>query len=391
MHVKTMSDQKLKNRRVLIRMDLNAPLKNGRVESDARLRAAIPTISQALAQGAAVLLMSHLGRPLEGAFDPAYSMRPVAERLGELLGQPVRLEGDWLDGVDVHPGEVCLMENVRFNAGEKANDPELGRRMARLCDVFVMDAFGTAHRAHASTNAVTRFAPIACAGPLFIRELRTLGQALRAPARPVTAILGGSKVSTKLTMLHALLGRVDRLIVGGGIANSFLAATGRDIGTSMYEPELLDEARDILRKAKLAGVDIPLPEDMVCATSFSEHASAQERDAGDVAGNEMILDIGQKTSRKYAEILRDSGTIFWNGPVGVFEFERFGQGTRAISQAVADSPAYSIAGGGDTLAAIDKYGVAGNISFISTGGGAFMEFMEGKKLPALAALEERAR
>jgi len=390
MNVKTMSDQKLKNRRVLIRMDLNTPLKDGRVASDARLRAALPTIRQALHAGAAVILMSHLGRPREGAFDPAFSMRPVAERLSWLLGQNVRLQSDWLDGVDVRPGEVCLVENVRFNPGEKANDPELGRRMARLCDVFVMDAFGTAHRAHASTHAVAGYAPIACAGPLLTRELRTLGQAMRAPARPVTAIVGGSKVSTKLTMLHALLGRVDRLILGGGIANSFLAASGRAIGASLHEPELLDEARDILREARLAGVDIPLPEDMLCATSFSEHATPRERDAGDVAGDEMILDIGSKTSRKYAEILRDSATIFWNGPVGVFEFESFGQGTRAISQAVADSPAYSIAGGGDTLAAIDKYGVAGNISYISTGGGAFMEFMEGKKLPALAALEERA-
>lgn len=390
MHVKTMSDQKLKNRRVLIRMDLNAPLKDGRVTSDARLRAALPTIRQTLEAGAAVLLMSHLGRPKEGGFDPAYSMRPVAERLSWLLGQNVRLQRDWLDGVDLRPGEVVLAENVRFNAGEKANDPELGRRMARLCDVFVMDAFGTAHRAHASTHAVARYAPIACAGPLFLRELRTLGQALRAPARPVTAIIGGSKVSTKLSMLHALLGRVDRLIVGGGIANCFLAASGRGIGISLSEPDMLDEARDILREARLAGVDIPLPEDMICATGLSDDAPASEREAGDVQGDEMILDIGQKTSRRYADILRDSGTIFWNGPVGVFECDRFAQGTRAISQAVADSPAYSIAGGGDTLAAIDKYGVAGNISYISTGGGAFMEFMEGKKLPALAALEERA-
>lgn len=390
MNVKTMSDQKLKNRRVLIRMDLNAPLKNGRVESDARLRAAVPTIRQALGQGAAVLLMSHLGRPGEGGFDPDYSMQPIAERLAELLGQAIRLERDWLDGVDLRPGEVCLVENVRFNCGEKANDPELGRRMARLCDVFVMDAFGTAHRAHASTHAVARYAPIACAGPLLTRELRTLGQALRAPVRPVTAIVGGSKVSTKLSTLHALLGRVDRLIVGGGIANSFLAASGRNIGVSLHEPELLKEARDILREAKLAGVDIPLPEDMVCATGISDDSPACERDAGDVPGNEMILDIGHNTSRKYSEILMDSGTIFWNGPVGVFECDRFGQGTRAISLAVAQSPAYSIAGGGDTLAAIDKYGVAGNISFISTGGGAFLEFLEGKKLPALAALEERA-
>lgn len=390
MNVKTMSDQKLKNRRVLIRMDLNTPLAGGRVGSDARLRAALPTVRQALDQGAALILMSHLGRPKEGVFDPAYSMSPVAERMAWLLGQSIRLEHDWLDGVDVRPGEVVLVENVRFNTGEKVNDPELGRRMARLCDVYVMDAFGTAHRAHASTSAVARFAPIACSGPLLTRELRALGLALRAPARPVTAIVGGSKVSTKLSMLHALLGRVDRLILGGGIVNTFLAASGLNIGTSLYEPERLSEARDILREAKLAGVDIPLPEDMVCATAISDEAQAWERDAGDVADNEMILDIGRRTSRKYTEILRDSGTIFWNGPVGVFECERFGQGTKAISLAVAESPAYSIAGGGDTLAAIDKYGVAGNISFISTGGGAFLEFLEGKKLPALAALEERA-
>ncbi|MBU1230131.1 MAG: phosphoglycerate kinase [Proteobacteria bacterium] len=390
MNVKTMSDQKLKNRRVLIRMDLNAPLDKGLVASDARLRAALPTVRQALDEGAAVILMSHLGRPREGAFDAAHSMRPVARRLAELLGRPIRLEPDWLDGVDVRPGEVCLVENVRFNNGEKANDPELGRRMARLCDVFVMDAFGTAHRAHASTHAVARFAPIACAGPLLTREFRTLGQALRAPARPVTAIVGGSKVSTKLTMLHALLGRVDRLILGGGIANSFLAATGRNVGASLHEPDLLQEARDILREAELAGVDIPLPVDTVCATGLSDQAQARERDAGDVAADEMILDIGPRTSRNYTDILMDSGTILWNGPVGVFECDRFGQGTRAISLAVAESPAYSIAGGGDTLAAIDKYGVAEDISYISTGGGAFMEFMEGKKLPALAALEERA-
>jgi phosphoglycerate kinase len=303
----------------------------------------------------------------------------VAERLSCLLGRHIRLERRWLDGVDLRPGEIAMAENVRFNAGEKANDPELGRRMARLCDVFVMDAFGSAHRAHASTSAVARYAPVACAGPLLLRELRALGLALRAPARPVTAIVGGSKVSTKLSMLHALLGRVDRLILGGGIANTFLAASGQPVGASLFEPELMEEARDILREARLAGVEIPLPEDAVCATAISDDAPAVERRAGEIAEGEMILDIGEKTCRRYAEILRDSATIFWNGPVGVFECERFGRGTRAVSRAVAESPAYSVAGGGDTLAAIDKFGVAGGISYISTGGGAFLELLEGKR------------
>jgi phosphoglycerate kinase len=390
MSVKTMSELDLDGKRVLIREDLNVPLRDGRVTDDTRIRAAVPTIEQALAAGARVLVMSHLGRPEEGRFDPAASMAPVAARLGELLGREVRVERDWLDGVEVAPGEVVLCENVRFNAGEKKDDDTLARRMAALCDVFVMDAFGTAHRAQASTHGVARFAPEACAGPLLAAELDALGKALEAPARPMIAIVGGSKVSTKLTVLESLSQKVDQLIVGGGIANTFIAAAGYPVGKSLYEADLVDEARRLMEAARAKGGEIPVPEDVVVATAFAEDAEATVRPVDQVAEDELILDIGPATAARYAAYLERAGTIVWNGPVGVFEFDQFGAGTRALAEAIAASPAFSIAGGGDTLAAIAKYGIADRVSYISTGGGAFLEFLEGKKLPAVTALEARA-
>jgi phosphoglycerate kinase len=390
MSVKTMSELDLDGKRVLIREDLNVPLRDGRVTDDTRIRAAVPTIEQALAAGARVLVMSHLGRPEEGRFDPAASMAPVAARLGELLGREVRVERDWLDGVEVAPGEVVLCENVRFNAGEKKDDDTLARRMAALCDVFVMDAFGTAHRAQASTHGVARFAPEACAGPLLAAELDALGKALEAPARPMIAIVGGSKVSTKLTVLESLSQKVDQLIVGGGIANTFIAAAGYSVGKSLYEADLVDEARRLMEAARAKGGEIPVPEDVVVATAFAEDAEATVRPVDQVSEDELILDIGPATAARYAAYLERAGTIVWNGPVGVFEFDQFGAGTRALAEAIAASPAFSIAGGGDTLAAISKYGIADRVSYISTGGGAFLEFLEGKKLPAVAALEARA-
>jgi phosphoglycerate kinase len=390
MSVKTMSELGLDGKRVLIREDLNVPLRDGRVTDDTRIRAAIPTIDQALAAGARVLVMSHLGRPEEGRFDPAASMAPVAARLGELLGREVRVERDWLDGVEVAPGEVVLCENVRFNAGEKKDDETLARRMAALCDVFVMDAFGTAHRAQASTHGVARFAPEACAGPLLAAELEALGKALEAPARPMIAIVGGSKVSTKLTVLESLSQKVDQLIVGGGIANTFIAAAGYPVGKSLYEADLVDEARRLMEAARAQGGEIPVPEDVVVATAFAEDAEATVKPVDRVAEDELILDIGPATAARYAAYLERAGTIVWNGPVGVFEFDQFGAGTRALAEAIAASPAFSIAGGGDTLAAIAKYGIADRVSYISTGGGAFLEFLEGKTLPAVAALEARA-
>lgn len=386
-----MQDLDLAGRRVLVREDLNVPIENGRVGSDARIRAALPTIRLALDKGAAVLLMSHLGRPKEGEFDPAFSLAPVARHLGELLGQPVRLAQDWLDGVEVAPGEVVLCENVRFNPGEKKDDEGLARRMAALCDVFVMDAFGTAHRAQASTHGVARFAPVACAGPLLAAELEALGRALRDPARPLVAIVGGSKVSTKLTVLDTLLERVDQLIVGGGIANNFIAAAGHGVGRSLLEPDLLDETRRLVAKAGARGAAIPLPTDVVVAAGLEAQHPADIRAVDAVGAEEMILDVGPATAAAYADILARAGTIVWNGPVGVFEDARFAAGTRALAEAVAASPAFSIAGGGDTLAALDAFGLTDRVSYVSTGGGAFLEFLEGRTLPAVAALEARAR
>ena len=386
-----MENQDLAGKRVMIREDLNVPVSDGRVTSDARIRAALPTIRMALDKGAAVLLLSHLGRPVEGEPDPQYSLQPVAARLSELLGRPVRLQADWLAGVDIEPGEVVLCENVRFNKGEKKNDEALARRMAGLCDVFVMDAFGTAHRAQASTEGIVRQAPVACAGPLLSRELDALRKALHNPARPMLAIVGGAKVSTKLTVLESLLDKVDGLIVGGGIANTFIAASGHDVGKSLYEPDLLHEAQRLIQKAHAGGGSIPIPRDVVVAKSFSADAEPLVRNVDQVRPDEMILDIGPLTAVEYSEIIAGAGTIIWNGPLGVFEFPHFAAGTRAMAEAIERSSAYSLAGGGDTLAAIDQFGVTDAISYISTGGGAFLEFVEGKTLPAVAALEAVAR
>ena len=385
-----MENLDLAGKRVMIREDLNVPVSDGRVTSDARIRASIPTIRMAIDKGAAVLLLSHLGRPVEGEANPEFSLQPVADRLGELLGCDVRLEKDWLSGVDVEPGQVVLCENVRFNAGEKSNDEKLARAMAALCDVFVMDAFGTAHRAQASTEGVTRFAPRACAGLLLSRELDALRKGLERPERPMLAIVGGSKVSTKLTVLDTLLDKVDELIVGGGIANTFIAASGYNVGKSLYEPDLIHEAQRLIQKAHDKGGSIPIPQDVVVADSFSADARATVRKVDQVGHDEMILDIGPLTAMAYSEIISGVGTIIWNGPVGVFEFKRFAAGTRAIAEAIERSSAYSIAGGGDTLAAIDQFGVKDDISYISTGGGAFLEFVEGKPLPAVVALEAAA-
>ena len=390
MTVLRMTDLDLRGKRVLIREDLNVPVEEGVISSDARIRAALPTLRAATAAGARVIVLSHLGRPKEGEFSAADSLAPVAARLGELLGHPVRLQRDWLDGVDCAPGEVVLCENVRFNKGEKKDDEVLARRMAALCDVFVMDAFGTAHRAEASTHGVARFAPIACAGPLLVGELDALSRALARPARPLVAIVAGSKVSTKLTVLESLLGKVDKLIVGGGIANTFLAANGIAVGKSLHEPDMLDTARALLGQAAARGAEIPLPTDVVVAEEFSPTAVATVRPVGEIRPHELILDIGPQTAARFAGLLAGAGTILWNGPVGVFEFDQFGVGTEVLAKAVAASPAFSLAGGGDTLAAIEKYGVASGISYISTGGGAFLEFVEGKTLPAVAMLESRA-
>jgi len=390
MKVLRMTDTDLRNKRVLIREDLNVPVQGGTVTSDARIRAALATIRYALDQHARVFILSHLGRPKEGEADPALTLAPVAARLSELLGKPVPLRRDWLDGVDCAPGSAVLCENVRFLPGEKQDDPQLARRLAALCDVFVMDAFGTAHRAEASTHGVARFAPVACAGPLLVGELEALERALRNPARPLVAIVGGSKVSTKLTVLEALLERVDQLIVGGGIANTFLAATGIDVGKSLCEMEMLDVARRLMDRARARGAEIPLPSDVVVGREFAATAHADVRPVREVRGDEMILDIGPDTADRCSALLQAAGTIIWNGPVGVFEFEQFGEGTRAIATSVARSKAFSLAGGGDTLAAIEKYGVEDGISYVSTGGGAFLEFVEGKTLPAVAVLEQRA-
>jgi phosphoglycerate kinase len=386
-----MSEMPLAGKRVLIREDFNVPVENGVVTSDVRIRAALPTLTRALDSGAAVIVLSHLGRPEEGKPDPELSLEPVAQRLRELIQRPVRFAQEWLDGVDAAPGQLVLCENVRFNKGEKKDDEALARRLAKLCDVFVMDAFGTAHRAEASTHGVVRFAPIACAGPLLAAELDALARALEKPARPLLAIVGGSKVSTKLTVLEALLAKVDQLIVGGGIANTFLAAQGHPIGKSLHEPDLVDTARRLAERAQAEGRSIPVPTDVVVARELSADAKGATRTVDRVAADEMILDIGPQTAAAFCKLIAGAGTILWNGPVGVFEHDAFGGGTRAIAEAIAASPAYSLAGGGDTLAAIDKYGVAAGISYISTGGGAFLEFVEGKTLPAVAALEVRAR
>jgi phosphoglycerate kinase len=388
MSVIKMDEVDLSGQRVLIREDLNVPITDGEITSDVRIRAALPTIKKALETNAAVMLMSHLGRPMEGEPDPAFSLQPVATRLTQLLGIEVPLQKNWIDGVDVEPGQVVLLENVRFLAGEKACDEDLSRRMANLCDVFVMDAFGTAHRAQASTFGVARFAPVACAGPLLSAELDALKKAMDHPARPMVAIVGGSKVSTKLTVLDSLADIVDQLIVGGGIANTFIAAAGHDVGKSLYEADMVDMARELAAN-KEDRADILVPVDVVTAKEFSADATAEIKSVSDVAPDDLILDIGPETVAQFAEILKTAGTIVWNGPVGVFEFDQFGEGSKALAQAIAESPAFSIAGGGDTLAAIDKYGVAEKISYISTGGGAFLEFIEGKKLPAVAILEKR--
>ena len=389
MSIQRMVDLDLSGKRVLIRQDLNVPVKNGKVTSDIRIQASVPTIEKALAAGAAVILLSHLGRPDEGQYDEAASLKPVAERLSILLGKPVRVEKDWLEGVIIAPGEVVLCENVRFNVGEEKNSDELGKKMAALCDVFVMDAFGTAHRAQASTHSVAKFAPIVCAGPLLASELDALGKALETPAKPLVAIVGGSKVSTKLTVLKSLSEKVDQLIVGGGIANTFIAAAGFQVGKSLYEADLIEEAQRLIAEAKKAGSAIPIPVDVVCAKEFSETAIATIKKVEDVEADDLILDIGPDTANLYAELIKSAGTIVWNGPVGVFEIEQFSHGTQSLATAIAQSSAFSIAGGGDTLAAIDKYGINDQVSYTSTGGGAFLEFLEGKELPAVAILKSR--
>jgi phosphoglycerate kinase len=390
MRVLRMTDTDLRNRRVLIREDLNVPVQAGAVMSDARIRATLATIRYALDQHARVFIMSHLGRPKEGQVTEALTLAPVAARLSELLGKPVPLRKDWIEGVDCPAGSAVLCENVRFLKGEKQDDEQLARRMAALCEVFVMDAFGTAHRAEASTHGVARFAAVACAGPLLVGELEALERALKEPARPLIAIVGGSKVSTKLMVLESLLDKVDKLIVGGGIANTFLAATGCDVGKSLCETEMLDVASRLMAKARARDAEIPLPSDVVVGREFAATAHADVRPVSEVRRDEMILDIGPDSADRCSALLQTAGTIIWNGPVGVFEFEQFGEGTRAIAQAIARSKAFSLAGGGDTLAAIEKYGVEDGISYISTGGGAFLEFVEGKPLPAVAILEQRA-
>ncbi|MAD05007.1 MAG: phosphoglycerate kinase [Pseudoalteromonas sp.] len=391
MSVIKMADLDLNGKRVLIREDLNVPVKEGKVTSDARIRAALPTIKLAIEKGAKVMVMSHLGRPTEGEYDEAFSLAPVVNYLNDALEQTVRLEKDYLEGVDVADNEVVVFENVRFNAGEKKNDEALSKKLAALCDVYVMDAFGTAHRAQASTHGVGLFADVACAGPLLAAELDALGKALDKPARPLVAIVGGSKVSTKLTVLDSLSKVVDQLVTGGGIANTFIAAAGHPVGKSLFEADLIDEANKLSAAAKANNGEIPVPTDVVVGNEFSESAVATLKDVNEVTDEDMIFDIGPDTANQLAKIIANAGTVVWNGPVGVFEFDQFGNGTRAIADAIANSNAFSIAGGGDTLAAIDKYGIADKVSYISTGGGAFLEFLEGKKLPAVAMLEERAK
>ncbi|AKH62402.1 MULTISPECIES: phosphoglycerate kinase [Photorhabdus] len=386
MSVIKMTDLDLAGKRVLIRADLNVPVKDGKVTSDARIRASLPTIEAALKQGAKVMITSHLGRPTEGEYNEEFSLKPVVDYLKEKLSSPVRLEKAYLDGVDIAEGELVVLENVRFNKGEKKDDETLAKKYASLCDIYIMDAFGTAHRAQASTHGVAKFAPVACAGPLLSAELEALGKALDKPARPMVAIVGGSKVSTKLTVLDTLSKIADQLIVGGGIANTFVAAEGHNVGRSLYEDDLIPEAKKLL-----ISCDIPVPTDVRVATEFSETAEATLKSTGDIKDDEQILDLGEESAQRLADILKNAKTILWNGPVGVFEFPNFRQGTEIVARAIADSDAFSIAGGGDTLAAIDLFGIADKISYISTGGGAFLEFVEGKKLPAVVMLEERAK
>ncbi|MEO7326871.1 MAG: phosphoglycerate kinase [Dokdonella sp.] len=390
MSVVRMSDLDLSGRRVLIREDLNVPIEGGRITSEARILAALPTIRLALEKGAAVMVTSHLGRPKEGQWTAEDSLAPVAKRLGELLGRNVPLIRDWIDGVEITPGQLLLLENCRMNVGEAADDEALSKKYAALCDVYVMDAFGTAHRAQASTHGAIRFARIAAGGPLLMAELDALAKALDHPARPLLAIVAGSKVSTKLTLLETLTAKVDQLIVGGGIANTFIAAVGHKVGKSLVEMDLLDTARRIMADAKARGAEVPVPTDVVVATAFAADAPATVKAVDQVADDDMILDIGPETARRYADLIAKAGSVVWNGPVGVFEFDAFGKGTETLARAVAASGAFSIAGGGDTLAAIEKYGIADKVSYISTGGGAFLEFLEGKELPAVTALKSRA-
>lgn len=391
MNVTTMRDLDLHGKRVLIREDLNVPIFDGLITSDQRLQAAIPTLKAALDAGAGVMVLSHLGRPEEGHFDKRFSLKPVADYFAEHLPYTVRFASQYLDGVDVKPGELVVCENVRFNVGEKANDVELAKKMASLCDIFIMDAFGTAHRSHASTVGVARYAPVAAAGPILMRELEALQQVLKAPAKPILAIVGGAKVSSKLTLLKHLVSQVNYLIPGGGIANTFLKAQGYEIGMSLYEPGLLDEAREIMALAQNCNCEILLPTDVVVGKSFSDSCAAFNKSLNHVAADDMIMDAGPETVNRYIEIVNQCKTIIWNGPIGVFEFPQFAYGTRKLAIAIADSDAYSIAGGGDTLAAVDQYNLTQQIAYLSTGGGAFLECLEGKTLPAVAILQERAQ
>ena len=391
MTILRMTDLDLAGKRVLVRQDLNVPVADGRVTSDQRILASLPTLRALLEAGAAVMVMSHLGRPKEGEWSEADSLAPVATRLGELLGRDVPLVRDYLDGLDVAPGQLVLLENCRMNPGEKSDDDALSKRYAALCDVFVMDAFGTAHRAQASTHGVIRHATQAAGGPLLMAELDALGKALKEPARPLLAIVAGSKVSTKLELLSSLVGKVDQLIVGGGIANTFIVAAGHGVGKSLYEADLVDTAKKIIADAQARGADIPVPTDVVVAPAFAADAPANVKPVDAIEADDMVLDIGPDTAQRYAGLIAAAGTVVWNGPVGVFEFDAFGKGTETLARAIADSKAFSIAGGGDTLAAVDKYGIADGVSYISTGGGAFLEFLEGKELPAVTALEQRAR
>lgn len=390
MPILRMTDLDLRGKRVLIRQDLNVPIENGKVTSDQRITASIPTLKAALDAGAAVMVMSHLGRPEEGTWSETDSLAPVAARLSELLGRDVPLAREYLEGIDIAPGQLVLLENCRMNSGEKADDETLAKQYGALCDVFVMDAFGTAHRAQASTHGVIRFAQVACGGPLLMAELDALAKALDKPARPLLAIVAGSKVSTKLELLSSLVGKVDQLIVGGGIANTFIAAEGHGVGKSLYEADLIDTAKQIMADAKTRGADIPVPTDVVVAPEFSANAPATVKAVDAIADDDMVLDIGPETAQRYAAMIAGAGTVVWNGPVGVFEFDAFGKGTETLARAIAASQAFSIAGGGDTLAAVDKYGIADDVSYISTGGGAFLEFLEGKTLPAVAALQQRS-
>lgn len=386
--LKTLRDIDLNNKRVMIREDFNVPIEDDKITNDRRIQASLPTIQYALQNNAKVILLSHLGRPKEGEYDSKLSLQPVAEHLSKLLNKPVRFEKNWLDGFEINSGEIVLCENVRFNQGEKKNSPELAKKIAKLCDIFVMDAFGTAHRAEASTVGVAEYAPIACAGPLLVAEVNALSAALQNPKRPLVAIVGGSKVSTKLEVLEQLINKVDQLIVGGGIANTFIAAAGHNVGKSLYEPDLIPQAKKLMEIAKSRGATIPLPVDVVVAKEFSKNARAEIKLLKDIADDDMILDIGPNTVVEFKIFIAAAKTIIWNGPIGVFEIEQFAKGTEALANAIAESHAHTIAGGGDTLAAIDKYNIADKISYISTGGGAFLEYIEGKKLPAIEILEK---